>query len=403
MKILQVTMNPFPPEIRVYKEAISFKNLGYISGVLSLSKSNEKEFEIINGIHVFRPSVLNKINIFDKIYSFCNFYNHKWSLALKEVINEFNPDCIHYHDIWLGKNINSLIKKEKVIIDLHENMPAAVDQWKKGANKFEWILRYFFQKRKRLFYLERDLITRADHILVVVKEAKERLLLDHPNIASDKVSIVENFEQKRFLNNSLAELNKKFDKNLFKIVYIGGVNPERGLDTFFYALNQLDLKKLKLNSTIYGANNSFYSLYLKSLVKKLGIGQHVKIFEWVESKKVLSLMQKASICVIPHKSNDHTDFTIPHKIYQYMMAKKPIIVSSSPPLKRVIKASKSGFIFKAGDYMSCAKTILKAYKLRNKLDSIGLNGYNYVTKQGYNWEQNSEKELKKIYENIHIK
>ena len=82
------------------------------------------------------------------------------------------------------------------------------------------------------------------------------------------------------------------------------------------------------------------------------------------------------------------------------MAKKPILVSSSKPLKRVILASKSGFIFQAGDYKSCAKTILKAYKLRDEFDKIGLNGYDYVTKHGYNWEQKSENELERIYENL---
>ena len=52
---------------------------------------------------------------------------------------EFNPDFIHYHDDLVWKTVNSLINNQKVIIDLHENMPAAVDTMEKGSNKFEWI------------------------------------------------------------------------------------------------------------------------------------------------------------------------------------------------------------------------------------------------------------------------
>ena len=68
---------------------------------------------------------------------------------------------------------------------------------------------------------------------------------------------------------------------------------------------------------------------LKELITELGVKDQVQITGWADSNNVLANIKKADVCCVPHHSNPHTDNTIPHKLFQYMIAKRPILVSSS--------------------------------------------------------------------------
>src|SRR5690606_16054350 len=87
---------------------------------------------------------------------------------------------------------------------------------------------------------------------------------------------------------------------------------------------------------------------LHSLVAELGL-TNVHFIGYQPFRKFYSYMSQASVNVIPHQSNGHTDNTIPHKLFQGMMAGKPLLVSSSAPLKRVVEACGSGLVFEAGN------------------------------------------------------
>ena len=71
--ILQITNNKFPPEIRVKKEALSLEREGYISAVLCPPHDNQPEYEIWNGIHIFRPKSLFRLPLIDKILFYTFF------------------------------------------------------------------------------------------------------------------------------------------------------------------------------------------------------------------------------------------------------------------------------------------------------------------------------------------
>ena len=139
--------------------------------------------------------------------------------------------------------------------------------------------------------------------------------------------------------------------------------------------------------------SSQYLEHIKSIVKELNIHKHVHIHGWVDGNEVLSNIQQSDLCCVPHHSNPHTDNTIPHKLYQYMLAKRPILVSSSPPLKRTVQAAKAGLVFEAGNPFDCSNKILTLINDPISCNIYAMNGYNYVFNQGNNWEDTSSKRL----------
>ena len=97
-------------------------------------------------------------------------------------------------------------------------------------------------------------------------------------------------------------------------------------------------------------------------------------------------MKFADVNTIPHKTNGHTDNTIPHKLFQTMMVGKPVLVSSSAPLKRVVTAAKSGIVFKADDPKDMAAKIQELYRDPTLRESLGKNGIEATLLGKLNWE-----------------
>lgn len=94
----------------------------------------------------------------------------------------------------------------------------------------------------------------------------------------------------------------------------------------------------------------------------------------------------SDVCLVPHNKNSHTDTTIPHKLFQYMLEGKPVVVSSCKPLKRVVEETDSGLVSEAGKKKDLADKIIDLYNNENLRRELGENGKKAA--QGrYNWQK----------------
>jgi glycosyltransferase involved in cell wall biosynthesis len=110
-------------------------------------------------------------------------------------------------------------------------------------------------------------------------------------------------------------------------------------------------------------------------------------------------MQKTNINIIPHLANGHTNNTIHHKLFQIMLSKSLLLVSSCMPLKRIVNKYDAGVIFKAEDKQDFAKKVIEIYQNYEKYQEKTLNAFDAVINKEENWE-NTSKELIKLYQNI---
>jgi glycosyltransferase involved in cell wall biosynthesis len=238
-RILQITANPFPPAIRVVKEGLSLVNAGYQCAVLCPPTEGKTEQEVWRGINIYRPISLKRAaKTSDKVIYLTMYFSPAWFKAIKEVITEYEPDAIHVHDIWLGRTAFWARKHQKIVMDLHENWPAAVVEYRKGfRGLFKWFYSVF-HTHYRVAQYERALLAKSDKVFVVVEEALRRVLHEHPNLKCESVVNIENLESKEFLNNELEGI-VTIEKNHFSILYIGGVGPHRGIDTVISAMQYI--------------------------------------------------------------------------------------------------------------------------------------------------------------------
>lgn len=394
----------FPSDIRVSKEATTLLSAGYSIHLLCIRRKGEKFHEVIEGIDVHRIDAgksLYEFAFWDIITSL-NFVHPKFKKYLPQFIINNNIDILHVHDLPLVKTAILMKSKYpvKVVADFHENYPEALKVW------FSWKTNLIVRLKNKLFFnynkwlkFEKYAVDHSDHIIAVVDEMKERLIEAH-HVTQEKITVVTNTENKSFIHSKVdlqifGEWNDKF-----KILYTGGIGPHRGVDTAIQGM-----KYLKHFSDIYliivGSGSKAVMQKLKALAKDNEVADKVIFLGYQPFSTFYSYMKQANINIIPHLKNGHTDNTIPHKLFQGMMCKKPVLVSSSLPLKRTVEEINSGLVFEAGNPEDFAKKVERLYHDAAIAGQLAENGYAATMERGFNWEKTG-KELVELYDQLTV-
>ena len=127
---------------------------------------------------------------------------------------------------------------------------------------------------------------------------------------------------------------------------------------------------------------------LENLAQQRGVAQSVRFEGRQPFARVHDYIQASDICLVPHIANPHTNATMPHKLFQYMVMKKPVIVSSAIPLTRVIRETGAGLVFESGDPTSFAQCVLELQDRALRI-KLGEKGHKAVIKH-YNWRRDAQ-------------
>ncbi|MEZ4949892.1 MAG: glycosyltransferase [Saprospiraceae bacterium] len=111
---------------------------------------------------------------------------------------------------------------------------------------------------------------------------------------------------------------------------------------------------------------------------------------------VFTFMKMANINLIPHNRNEHTDNTIPHKLYQSLMVGQPVLVSDCDPLKRIVTETNGGFIFEAGNPDSFAEMVVHIKDHPEEVAEKTQSAMKHTLEGTYNWA-NAGATLVKFY------
>ncbi len=394
----------YPSDIRVQKEAESLITQHKVF-ILCCKKAGEKETEIINGVKVYR-SIQYKNNAHRGIIDIrlaINFIHLYFKKELPIFIKENHINVLHVHDLPLARTGYLAAKKFqlKTVLDLHENYAAALLTW------FIWRKSWIIQLKNKLFFsygrwmrYEANIIKKYDAVIAVVEEMKERLIAKH-TMDFSKITVVSNTEKKSFSLNFNDEKTDYFKEyqNRFIISYVGGFGPHRGLHTAIEAMSTIVKTIPKALLVLIGPASKDVRIYLEELVEKYALQKHVLIKGSQPYKDVIRIMSSSHINMIPHISNEHTESTIPHKLFQILLSQKPLLVSDCLPMKRVVTDNNIGTVFKAGDSYDFSKTIFEMHANYDAVLEIAKKGYDAAKNGNLNWEY-STKDLFQLYCNL---
>ncbi|MBN8578545.1 MAG: glycosyltransferase family 4 protein [Cytophagales bacterium] len=383
---------PYPADIRIKKETGALLQPGHEIHLLCLRRKNEPTNEVVEGIQVHRIDAGKnnyQLAFWDVIMSM-TFAHPRFKKAIRNIILQKQINLIHVHDLPLAGTALSL-KKElglKVIVDLHENYPEALRTWFVWkTNPIARLKNFLFMNPDRWTQWEKQACEEADTVIAVVEEMKTRLVNQHA-LNGDKVVVVSNTEEKTFINQQLDNSVYQNLSGKFIIAYTGGIGPHRGVDVAIKGLSHVsDPQNIHLVIVGFGSNAVMQNLQQLVTERKLS---NVHFLGYQPFSKFFSYMSLADVNIIPHQSNGHTDHTIPHKLFQGMMTGKPVLVSSSAPLKRVVETCKSGLVFKADDEYDFAKKVNELYSSKELCSTLGSSGKKATLEGNMNWEHEKE-------------
>ena len=396
MKIGMILDRVFPPDVRVEKEARSLIKAGHEVYLLCMKTPNLSDVDVFNGVNLIRRNFYPESSLIRKIIILLEritFTNHQLVSQIQRFVDENSIEVLHIHDLSMVKSALIVGKKKRipVIADLHENYPVAIQFYLSDAS----FRSRFLNGVERWKKYENYCLNRVNHIIVVVDEAKERIISNY-NIPKDKVTIVSNTEDIDYFEsfNLRHDLINSY-KSYFTITYIGGFGPHRGLDVPIKAMPILKEKIPNIRLLMVG--DGINKQELEKLAASLGVSQSVEFTGWQPFNLMPSYIALSDICLVPHHSNPHTDSTIPHKLFQYMLMEKPVVVSTCKPLARIVNETKSGLVFESGNVNDFARV---CFELRDeeKRKQLGENGKQAVLKK-YNWDETG-KELIRVYDKI---
>ena len=385
----------YPNDIRVRKEAEALAEKGKKVLVVCPRKKNDLEFETVNNVSIFRIGknyTIAKKGIYDIIESATNI-NPLFYFGLKKAFKKYKIDYLHVHDLPLaGTGFKFKNNVKKIYLDLHENYPEALKTW------FLWKQNSVIKVKNALFFnsenwskKEKNYCEKYDKVICVVEEMKAKLIAKF-NIENEKLIVVSNHEKKSFA----ANFNEEVAQNIistkdFSITYVGGFGPHRGLQTAIEAMPKIVQHIPNAKLFLIGKGSADVETKLRDIVKEFNVENSVVFVGYRPFKEVSTIMQKTNVNIIPHLANDHTDNTIPHKLFQIMMSKSLLLVSSCKPLKRIVTKYNAGIVFNAADANDFAKKVILIHQNYDEYQVKTQNAFDAVMNKGENWEQESLK------------
>jgi len=349
MKILMLLDHEFPPDIRVENEIQSLHENGHQVHIACYTQQGRKTFEETENCSIHRRTISTFIHKSSVGALRFPIYFNFWRKYLKDIFQEEQFNAIHVHDLPLAQIGYEFSKKynTKFTLDLHENWPALL----RVATHTQSMLGKFLSVNKQWENYEMKYCQLADNIIVVVNEAKQRLT--ELRIDEHKITVVSNT-----LNLAHFEVPEtKPDPDYITLLYAGGINKHRGLQTVIKGLKHLHNLPKPVRLWILGTGS--YVDELKALVTTEGVKEKVFFEGWKNYQEMQAYFGKSDYCLIPHVKNDHTDSTIPHKIFQYMYAGKPMLVSDCAPLKRIVEETNSGLVYEFDQPRDFADKLVK--------------------------------------------
>lgn len=378
LKVCYIFQDQYPWDVRVEKISDSLARNDIEVHIISRNREGLPRMERHRDQVTIHRLPKGFHSIVREFLNFPAFFSPFWLQSIISTVVRTASELIIVRDLPLAITawIAGRMTGRPVLLDMAENYPAMIqDTWTyRGPGWADYLIRNPAFLRR----MERFILPKMDGILVVSEASAARI--EKLGVKKEAISIVGNTPSipKGKVGPAADEVRKQSD---FILIYVGGLEETRGLDTLIRALPKIAAVEPDVLAVLVGKGTS--EPMLRRLAEEQGVEKHLHWMGWQDPKSVPSLIQAADICLVPHYVTEHTDTTLPNKIFDYMLQKKPVIVTHAKTLSEVIHFSRCGLIYQDDRPQALADAViqLRDGELRKKMGEAGhqavLNRYNW--------------------------
>jgi glycosyltransferase involved in cell wall biosynthesis len=272
-----------------------------------------------------------------------------------------------------------------MVIDVRENY-VALAKTLPADSLFDRVAQHEVTVRS----LERVTLRLADEVWVVVDERREQLV--ETGVPASKITVVSNTPELPADETQAGERDdgnaNRFEWEGFVLVYVGLLKEFRGLDLVLNAVAHLDANG-GTDVHFAVAGDGPHRTELEARCEHLGIEDHVSFVGWIDPGQVPAFLEAGDAGVIPHAVTPLTTYTVPNKLFDYMLAGLPVLATDMAPVRRIVTEEDCGTILPRDP--SDAEVAGGIRRLRRSdPEKLGSNGRDAVYRR-YNWDHDAER------------
>ncbi|MBI5511319.1 MAG: glycosyltransferase [Deltaproteobacteria bacterium] len=317
--------NAFVHDSRVEREASTLAGAGYDVLLLAQAGTGLPAVEHRGGVRVRRLASAT-----------AGYYAAAVAHGLR-----FRPKVVHCHDLdtLLPGALVAKTRAATLVFDAHE-------LWTERASLTGGAWSRLHRGRYRV--LERLLIGRADAVITVSDGIKDELVrryrITAPTVLLNTPS----------MKRGTGGLRRAIATDAPVLLYVGGIQPHRGLEVAVAALAELREVVLVLLGPAWGATVQG----LQAQAVALGVLERLQILPPVPPADVTAWAADADVglCVIPPVSLSYR-LALPNKLFEYALAGLPVVASDAPEIKRYVSRFHLGITVAAPEPQALAAAV----------------------------------------------
>ncbi len=268
-------------------------------------------------------------------------------------------------DVPLAK-ILSLLSSKKIVFDpLAGRFETKIMDWKRKPQD-SWQARLNFKIDSWAFRL-------SDLILADTKAHKDYFCQKYC-LPSEKVEVLPvGFDDVLFKPSAVAE-----QENLFTVLFFGSFLPLHGVDCILEAANIISSKEPSIQFRLIGSGQTLF--LAKNLASKFG-SSNVLFEDWLPLSELPQRISSSDICLGIFGRTEKARRVVPHKIFQAMGMRKPVITVQTPAVEEFFSHRENIFLIQESRSDLLAQAILELKREEDLRERIAERGYQLVSKE----------------------
>jgi glycosyltransferase involved in cell wall biosynthesis len=337
--IVMVAYTYYPWDPRVRREAETLARRGHDVSVLCCRNEDEPREDTIGGVRVRRlPVRIRRGGALRYLFQYGLFF-----LLAALQLRGVRARGVHVHslpDFLVFAAIGPKARGVPVTLDLHEALPEIVLARFPNAGALARIA----------LAAERLSCLFADRVIVVNETIRE--LIAARGVPGDRITVLFNSPDVAVADESPAEIGAVSGRT--HLVYAGGVDRERDLETLIRAVAELR-SSLPTSLLVYGRGDSHYVSYLEGLVDGLGIREFVRFGGVLPSDRVLAHLAHSDVGVVTYERSPLTEVALPNKVFEYVVLDKPLVLPDLKAMRRAFDGA--AWFYEPGNAVDLAAKI----------------------------------------------
>jgi len=365
--ILSVT-NDLVTDQRVHKVATSLSKFGYDVTLIG------RKFKYSESLDRSYKTVRIKLFFNTKVWFYAE-YNIRLFVFL--LLNNFDIYVSNDLDTLLPNFLVSKLKNKKIVYDSHELFCEVPELTSRPKIRRIWLS------------IEEWIFPKLDNVITVNKLISEIYSKKY----DVKVNVIRNIAPTLKNKDVDIELKRRIvgDKKML-ILQGSGINKDRGAEEIVEAMKYLE------DVLLYIIGSGDVIPLIKENIKVFSLEDKVKVMGRMPYDNLLEYTKIADIGISLDKgTNKNYEYSLPNKVFDYMQAGIPILVSNRKVVSKLVSDNDIGVVVDSHEPKVLAEKVKYMLSDENRYNKWKQNAKK--ASKIYCWE-NEEKELERIYSNI---